>query len=81
MAKTSKKYETFRKQQKLEAKADIALRSKTPIRMLENTIMEMGCRCQVEDMRQGVFCDTCRLLVHVHKYMLDLFKEAAKTRR
>jgi redox-regulated HSP33 family molecular chaperone len=69
------------KQQKLEAKTDVALRSKTPIRMLENTIMEIGCRCQVEDMRQGVFCDTCRLLVHVHKYMLDLFKEAAKTRR
>jgi hypothetical protein len=69
------------KQQKLEAKADVVLRSKTPIRMLENTIMEIGCRCQVEDMRQGVFCDTCRLLVHVHKYMLDLFKEAAKTRR
>ena len=40
--------------------------------------MEIGCRCQVEDMRQGVFCDTCRLLVRVHKYMLDLFKEAAK---
>ena len=47
------------KQEKLQAKADVALRSKTPIRMLENTIRQIGCRCQVEDMRQGVYCDTC----------------------
>jgi hypothetical protein len=69
------------KQRTQEARADWKLRMNTPIHLLEKTIRKIGCRCKPEDMRQGVFCDTCRLLVLVHKYLMNLFKEAAESNR
>jgi Rad51 len=49
------------KQRRQEAQADWKLRMNAPIHLLEKTIREIDCRCEPEDMRQGVFCDTCRL--------------------
>jgi hypothetical protein len=68
------------KQRRQGAQADWKLRMNAPIHLLEKTIREIGCRCEPEDMRQGVFCNTCRLLVLVHKYMVNLFKEAAESK-
>jgi hypothetical protein len=76
-----KNHRQLEKQRRQEAQADWKLRMNAPIHLLEKTIREIRCRCEPEDMRQGVFCDTCRLLVLVHKYMMNLFKEAAESKR
>jgi hypothetical protein len=33
-----------------------------------------------EEMRRGIFCDTCKLIVKVNDYMMDLFKMASQGR-
>jgi hypothetical protein len=46
--------------------------------MFEDIIGKIGCECKVEDMRQAVYCKTCRLIAKIHQYTLDLFKDAAE---
>jgi hypothetical protein len=48
--------------------------------LIEKRIRKLRCECEAEKMRQGIFCPTCRLLVKVNDYLLDLFKDAAEGR-
>ena len=52
----------------------------TPLRLLSERIDKIGCECEAEQMRQGRFCDTCKLLVKVNDYILDLFKRESEGR-
>jgi hypothetical protein len=52
----------------------------TPNHLIEKRIRKLRCECEAEKMRQGIFCPTCRLLVKVNDYLLDLFKDAAEGR-
>jgi hypothetical protein len=61
-------------------KADRAIKEKTPWNILYHKLWSISCRCTAEEMRQGIFCETCILLKKVDNYMLDLFKNAAEGR-
>jgi hypothetical protein len=52
----------------------------SPLSLFSKRVKKIGCRCEAEAMRRGIFCDTCRLLVKVDGYMLDLFKNASQGR-
>ena len=34
--------------------------------------------CEVDELRAGECCKTCKILRKVHEYMLDKFKDALK---
>ncbi len=59
--------------QKLEAEG-------TPQYHLREQIDEIGCECKAEEIRAGKFCDTCKLLLKVEQYMIDLFKRESEGR-
>lgn len=53
----------------------------TPMDLFESEILsKIGCKCKAEELRQGVCCDTCRLIIRVKDYTLSLFKDAAQGR-
>jgi hypothetical protein len=54
--------------------------SKNPLSLFVNRLEKVGCRCKAEQMRRGIVCDTCRLIVKVHEYTLDLFNRASQGR-
>ena len=51
---------------------------RSPLRLLEKELDGISCKCEGELMRRGEFCETCKLIVMVHKYMLGLFKDVAE---
>lgn len=73
-----------RREQKEEKKGRLANNKLkyeyNPARLLQKTIDKVGRRCEAELMRQGIFCETCRLFVRVNEYMLSLFKDGADGR-
>jgi hypothetical protein len=70
----------FKLERKLEQK-DLYLRiTSTPNWLIEQTIRKIPCDCTAEGMRNGITCDTCKLLVKVNEYMVNLFKDAAEGR-
>ena len=52
----------------------------TPIRLFSKRLDKISCRCKAEEMRAGRFCDTCKLIVKINEYTLDLFKQASQGR-
>lgn len=53
---------------------------RTPSYLLYKVIDEINCECEAEKIRAGEYCDTCKLLVKVNEYMLDLFKRESQGR-
>jgi hypothetical protein len=52
-----------------------------PIRVFKKRIGETGCKCEGEHIRvAGEYCDTCRLIVKVDEYMMNIFRNAAQGR-
>lgn len=67
--------------EELQSKADFDLRfHHSPMSEYKELLNKIPCRCKAEDMRQGRVCETCRLLIKVHDYTLQLFKDAAQGR-
>lgn len=52
----------------------------SPNWLIKETIDKIQCRCTAEGLRNGIVCDTCKLLVKVNDYMMNLFKDAAEGR-
>lgn len=52
----------------------------TPFRVFCKRVSKIECRCEAEAMRTGIFCDTCKLIIKVNEYMLDLFKNTSQGR-
>jgi len=73
-----------RKQYRLEKKQqqkDRQLENITPIRIFERRVRKIGCECEGERIRiAGEYCDTCRLIVKVNEYMMNLFRNTAQGR-
>jgi hypothetical protein len=73
-----------RKQYRLDKKQrekDRQLENTSPITVFERRIGEIGCECEGERIRvAGEYCDTCRLIVKVDEYMMNLFRNAAQGR-
>jgi hypothetical protein len=71
------------KERDKQEKLDSELESNSPtwqiLDKMEDLIYD-GCKCEAELMRQGQFCPVCRLMVKVHEYTLNLFKDAAQGR-
>jgi hypothetical protein len=65
------------KQKELDRKYEIR---HSPRYMFARMIHDIGCECEAEKMRAGVFCDTCKLITRLRRYTLDLFKDGAEGR-
>jgi hypothetical protein len=65
------------KQLKLDRRLEFKL---TPIHLYEDQVDKIGCECEAEGIRQGIFCDTCKLITKVYSYMMKLFKDFAEGR-
>jgi hypothetical protein len=59
---------------------DDALEDHTPFRILGSKLDKIGCDCKTDDLRNGIVCNTCKLLLQVDSYMMDLFKNVATER-
>jgi hypothetical protein len=70
-----------RRQENKERKADQAIEHNTPFWILWNKIRIISCQCKAEGLRQGIYCDTCKLLLISDNHMMDLFKDVAQGRR
>jgi hypothetical protein len=66
-----------RKQRERDSYLEI---TSTPNWLIAETIQKIKCDCMAEGIRNGVTCDTCKLLVKVNDYMMNLFKDAAEGR-
>jgi hypothetical protein len=53
-------------------------RNLAPLQLFSKRIDKISCRCEAEEMRAGRFCDTCKLIVRINEYTLDLFKRASE---
>jgi hypothetical protein len=60
-----------RREQERQLELDRRLEFKmSPIRLFEDQVDKIGCECEAEGIRQGQFCDTCRLITNVSSYMM-----------
>lgn len=77
----SKKRKAEREEEK-QRRADDELERNSPSKMFHRMTDELdeACECEAEKMRQGEFCDICKLVTKVREYMLDVFKAAAEGR-
>jgi hypothetical protein len=77
----SKKRKAEREANK-QRKADYELENNSPSWMFHRMTEELyiACECEGEKMRQGEFCDICKLVIKVREYTLDIFKAAAEGR-
>lgn len=62
-------------------KTDEAIRHTTPYHILSDTIDAISCECETEQLRQGIYCDTCRILKKIHTNLMDMIKDVAQGRR
>jgi hypothetical protein len=53
-------------------------RNLTPLQLFSKRLDKISCRCEADEMRAGRFCDTCKLIVKINEYTLDLFKRASE---
>jgi hypothetical protein len=69
------------KEERMQQESDRKLKwNASPFRAFSKTVDRIGCRCKAEEIRKGVYCDTCKLIVRVHEYTLDLFKNTSQGR-
>lgn len=52
----------------------------SPYWLFWDTLKKIDCRCTGEGMRNGMICDTCKLLKKCHNDLIRLFKDAAEGR-
>jgi hypothetical protein len=61
-------------EQRKEGQSDWNLkRNLTPFQLFSKRLDKINCRCEAVQMRAGRFCDTCKLIVKIDEYTLDLF--------
>lgn len=63
-----------------EHETDDVIQSHTPGRIFRNKVSAIHCSCKAENLRRGIYCKTCKLMLRVDKYMMELFKDAAEGR-
>jgi len=73
----------LRRQQKednAKLRADEAIERTTPIRLFDKKLTEMyhACDCDADEMRQGIFCDICKIVLKVDEYTMTLLKREAE---
>jgi hypothetical protein len=52
----------------------------SPNWVMRDTLDKITCMCEVDELRAGECCKTCKVLRKVHEYMLNMFKDAAEGR-
>jgi hypothetical protein len=79
-SKEKRKTKRLKREERNQEEADRRLERQSPIYMFRQRVVKTGCRCKAEEMRRGIFCDTCKLIRRVDECMLDLFKNASQGR-
>jgi uncharacterized protein YozE (UPF0346 family) len=63
-----------------EYNADMAIITHTPWWIFHDKVNAIWCDCEPEQLRRGIYCKTCKLVLKADKYMMELFKDAAEGR-
>lgn len=79
-SKEKRKTKRLKREERHQEEADRMLEQQSPIYMFRQRVKKIGCRCEAEEMRRGIFCETCKLIRRVNEYMLDLFMNASQGR-
>lgn len=74
---------TLRRQEKednAKRRADKAILNKTPARLFDKKIYDMwlACDCDADEMRQGIFCDICKIVLKIDDYTMTLLRREAE---
>lgn len=75
-----RKRKRLKREERNQEEADRMLQRQSPIHMFGHTVDKIGCECKTEEMRKGIFCNTCKLIIMVNEYVQDLFKKASQKR-
>ena len=79
-SKEKRKTKRLKREERNQEEADRMLELQSPHRLFRQRVDKIGCRCEAEEMRRGIFCDTCKLMRRANEYMLDLFKNTSQGR-
>jgi hypothetical protein len=80
-APTDKRSRQLQREEAKQERLDFRLEENSPFHIFLDRVEKISCRCKAEAMRQGIYCDTCRLIVKINEYMLKIFKDSAQGRR
>jgi hypothetical protein len=50
----------------------------TPHQIFIDRLHKVQCECTAIGIRQGIYCQTCKLIIKVNEYTMQLFKDAAE---
>jgi hypothetical protein len=75
-----RKRERSKREDRKERESDEKLERQNPFHLFKRRVDKIGCECKAEAMRRGIFCNTCKLIIRVDEYMLELFKKASQGR-
>lgn len=78
--KTKQEILARRDQEDIEYKTDRVIIRHTPWWVFHQKVTAIWCDCRPEQMRRGIYCKTCKLVLKADKYMMELFKDAAEGR-
>jgi hypothetical protein len=72
----------LRRQQKednAKRRADQAIERTTPIRLFDKKLTDMyhACYCDADEMRQGIFCDICKIVLKIDEHAMTLLRREA----
>jgi hypothetical protein len=79
-SKEKRKTKRLKREERNQEEADQVLKQQSPHRLFRRRVDKIGCRCEAEEMRRGIFCETCKLIRRINEYTLDLFKNASQGR-
>jgi hypothetical protein len=78
--KERRKRKRLQQEEMKHRESDEKLERQSPFHLFKRRVDKIGCECKAEAMRRGIFCNTCKLIMRVDEYMLELFKKASQGR-
>jgi hypothetical protein len=75
-----RRYRRQQKEDNAKRRADNAIKETTPIRLFDKKVSDMGyaCDCTADEMRQGIFCDICKIVLKIDEYTMTLLRRDAE---
>lgn len=68
------------KEDNAKRRADESILNNTPARLFDKKIDDMwlACDCDPDEMRQGIFCDICKIVLKIDEYTMTLLRREAE---
>jgi hypothetical protein len=76
--KERRKRKRLQQEEMKHRESDEKLERHSPFHLFEGRVHKIGCECKAEEMRRGIFYDTCKLIVKVNEHMLSYSNKLLK---